>query len=362
MSDYGLLTKGLREPELSGHDGPYLMTEGNDAYKLIRVNRDGDIIMEAKSLLPDSLYCIVENEYEDSFTVSLNGIASPKISSGVFPATSTLLVISDIEGNFNAFYGLLLSNGVIDLNYNWTFADNALVILGDVTDKGENVTQCLWLIYHLENQARAAGGRVHYLLGNHEIMDFHLDVRYVHEKYLALAHRISKFNDYPMAYHQLLEHNNLLTGWMTSKNCMEKIGDTLFVHAGVSPQLLAMKLSLKEINSCLRAHLHKKKPDEVSALLLGPLGPIWYRGLVKEQPEYRRAPESFIEEILAFYNVKRIAVGHTLVDNVSTDYHGKIIRTDVLHDTRKFSAKSQGLMIHEGELYRVDAMGRKENI
>jgi len=363
MGYYNLLTKGLRELELSGHDGPYLMTEGKDSFKLIRVNRDSEIIMETKSPLPDSLYCVVENEYEDAFTVSLNGIVPPTISANcIFPATSTLLVISDIEGNFNAFNGLLLSNDVIDLNYNWTFADNALVILGDVTDRGENVTQCLWLIYHLENQARAVGGSVHYLLGNHEVMDFHLDVRYVHEKYLALAHRISRFNDYPLAYHQLLERNNLLTVWMTGKNCVEKIGNTLFVHAGISPQLLGMKPGLREINSRLRAHLNKQEPDELSALLLSSYGPIWYRGLVKEQREYQKAPESFVDEILDFYKVKRIVVGHTLVDSVSTDYHGKLVRTDVLHAQTKFSEKSQALIIHEDELYRVDARGKKESI
>jgi len=363
MSFYNLLTKGLREPELSGHDGPYLMMQGANEYKLVRVNGEGDIITERKSVIPDSIFCTVQNEEEDSFTVSLKEIAQPISFDHTFPASRSTLVISDIEGNFNALYGLLLSNEVIDLNYNWTFGNNDLVILGDVTDKGENVTQCLWLIYHLEHEARSAGGRVHYLLGNHEVMDICLDLRYVHEKYLALAQRISHVNDYSVAYHHLLEHNNVLTNWVKNKNCVEKIGDTLFVHAGISPQLLQRKLNLKQINWLLREHIHWQNPDELCGLLMSSYGPIWYRGLVSDDhTEYDKAPESFVDKALDFYEVERIVVGHTIVDHVSADYHGKVIRTDVLHAKNKFSDESQALLIENNKLFRVDALGKKESI
>ena len=40
-----------------------------------------------------------------------------------------MLVISDIEGNFEAFRKLLQGNGVIDENFNWTYGKDHLVLV-----------------------------------------------------------------------------------------------------------------------------------------------------------------------------------------------------------------------------------------
>jgi len=47
-----------------------------------------------------------------------------------------------------------------------------LVLVGDCVDRGQEVTQVLWLIYKLEIAAKNKGGSVHFVLGNHEIMNF----------------------------------------------------------------------------------------------------------------------------------------------------------------------------------------------
>jgi hypothetical protein len=82
-----------------------------------------------------------------------------------------LIAISDIEGNFMAFTETAAANGVIDTNFNWTFGEGHLVLTGDFFDRGTQVTEVLWLIYSLEEKAKDAGGYVHYILGNHEIMN-----------------------------------------------------------------------------------------------------------------------------------------------------------------------------------------------
>jgi hypothetical protein len=95
-----------------------------------------------------------------------------------------MLILSDIEGNFAAFRKLLQANHVIDDNFNWTFEKNHLVLIGDFVDRGTMVTEVLWLIYSLEEKASAAGGYVHYILGNHEIMNMSNDLRYVQDRYI----------------------------------------------------------------------------------------------------------------------------------------------------------------------------------
>ena len=94
-------------------------------------------------------------------------------------------MISDIEGNFGAFRKLLQGNRVIDENFNWTYGKDHLVLVGDFVDRSTMVTEVLWLIYSLEEKAKAAGGYVHYILGNHEIMNMSDELDYVQERYIA---------------------------------------------------------------------------------------------------------------------------------------------------------------------------------
>ena len=103
-----------------------------------------------------------------------------------------MLILSDIEGNFGAFRKLLQANHVIDDNFNWTFEKNHLVLIGDFVDRGTMVTEVLWLIYSLEEKAKAAGGYVHYILGNHEIMNMSNDLRYVQDRYIRNAALMSR--------------------------------------------------------------------------------------------------------------------------------------------------------------------------
>ena len=67
--------------------------------------------------------------------------------------------LSDIEGNFQAFRDFLINAKVIDTGLNWTFGDKHLVLVGDFVDRGASVTQVLWLIHKLEQQACAPAGR-----------------------------------------------------------------------------------------------------------------------------------------------------------------------------------------------------------
>src|SRR5438874_3767401 len=101
-----------------------------------------------------------------------------------------VLAISDIEGNFYALKSILQANHVINNKYDWTYGTNHLVIPGDLIDRGGNVIPCLWLIYKLAIQAKESGGMVHYLLGNHEVMNLSGDFRYVHDKYKYLPKRL----------------------------------------------------------------------------------------------------------------------------------------------------------------------------
>ncbi len=60
---------------------------------------------------------------------------SIKLENETYNLPDKIIVISDIEGNFDAFSGFLLNNKVIDNNYNWIFGNGHLLLNGDFVDR-----------------------------------------------------------------------------------------------------------------------------------------------------------------------------------------------------------------------------------
>ncbi|MFZ5979405.1 MAG: metallophosphoesterase, partial [Candidatus Zixiibacteriota bacterium] len=101
-----------------------------------------------------------------------------------FENVPRIFIISDIHGEYGDFEDILIKAGVADSSLHWAWGSGHLVVLGDIFDRGSRVTECLWLVYQLQQEAPANGGRVHFVLGNHELMVLRGDIRYVHERYL----------------------------------------------------------------------------------------------------------------------------------------------------------------------------------
>jgi len=148
--------------------------------------------------------------------------------SSEFNNVSKLAVLSDIHGQYELCLKLFRANHIIDDNNQWAFGEGHLVITGDIFDRGEQVTEALWFIYELEKQAKAVGGKVHYLLGNHEYMVLQGDLRYIHEKYVKTAALLKT------PYDELYGDSTLLGRWLRSKSTIIKINDIVFLHGGIS--------------------------------------------------------------------------------------------------------------------------------
>ena len=132
-------------------------------------------------------------KHRGAFDLALPGLASEPLRIGPrppappaarFSAASKILAVSDVHGRFDTLLALLRGQKVVDGAMRWRFGRGHLVIVGDVMDRGPQVTEAYWFLRGLEAQARRAGGRVHVLLGNHEAMVLAGDVRYTNPKYL----------------------------------------------------------------------------------------------------------------------------------------------------------------------------------
>ena len=299
-----------RSYETEGTDGPYVFYEPN-GISVSRIDSQNQLIQE-KIKHTDSLLCITGPEKENHFYFRLQKefVHSPDTASA-----SRIMAISDIEGNFNTFSGLLKGNKVIDEQFRWTFGNGHLVLLGDFMDRGEQVTECLWLIYKLEQEAARQGGRVHYLLGNHEAMNLQGNGGYVAPKYLGLAQNLSGKKALNQSLQYLYSKDTELGRWLRSKKVVQKVNDILFVHGGLSPEILAHDLPLADINKLLMAEIDQNYYTEPSGkknidFLLGRKGPLWYRGLVRDY-NYPKATQQELEQVLAYYNASHMVVGHS---------------------------------------------------
>ncbi len=351
---------------LKSVDGPYLFREQGKA-KLINVVESATqfhIVEETLEITKNTtIECTVDNDDRDAFSIPIMGkIKSPKAT---YKTPKKLISISDIEGNFNAYYSLLVANGVMDEKYNWTFGKGHLVLNGDFVDRGNNVTAILWLTYKLEQAAEAAGGKVHFILGNHEVLNLEGKTNYVDEKYIKLAKKITGTTNETMAFKNLMNGNQELVRWMKSKNVIEKIGNILFVHGGISPELVKTRFGVDKINSIIRSRLNNgpsgDKFDRMDQdFLFASHGPLWYRGLaIPYRNYYKKCTDKEVYQALKHFKVDYISIGHTIAKEVSLDYNGRVIRTDVSHGLEKGSEKSQALLMVDNELFRVDATGKK---
>jgi len=171
------------ETSLDGFDGPHVF--GDQEFFVNKQNE-----LQTNSLDSSRTVTVHTNNSKfPKFVVQLKHSASVEKDQYVMP--EKLIAISDIEGNFNGFYSFLLANKVMDEDANWIFGDGHLVLNGDFFDRGDQVTQVLWLIYHLENQAIESNGKIHFVLGNHEIMNLYGDVSHNDYKYIEVAKQIS---------------------------------------------------------------------------------------------------------------------------------------------------------------------------
>lgn len=344
---------------LNGIDGPYIID--NNLYRITSDNKFESTIIRRR----DSLFVKVDNDDNDKFSFQLKD--SLKLENETYNLPDKIIVISDIEGNFDAFSSFLLNNKVIDNNYNWIFGNGHLLLNGDFVDRGKNVTQVLWLIYKLENQADKQGGKVHYILGNHEIMNFQGNANYNKKKYKRVAQLISKNDSITVATKFMYSDKTELGKWLRSKNVIEKIGNYLFVHAGISPEILKYSVSISDINRIARDNWDKNLYDEeennkVENFITGKKGIYWYRGLAQDYKYYEKIKETELNKVLKYYQADKIIFGHTVVEDITKEFKGKTINIDVKHGEEKNSEKTKGLLIENGIEYKIDGKGTKTKL
>jgi hypothetical protein len=351
-------------------------------------------------------------------------------------AGERVVAVGDIHGNFDGFVSILKRAELIDDDLHWVGGSTTFVQTGDIFDRGVEVRKVLDLLMRLEKEAAGDGGKVIVLLGNHEGMNligFYRDVN--PEVFATFAdensekRRKKEFKDFkkywraqakamgvenPVITAEIkntwmeafppgwFEQNDALGpdghygAWLRQRPVAVMVGDTLFIHGGVGPDLAG--LSVAEINqevanelatydrlraemvaerlvpasaglnSLMEAYARQDPPDPRFSALAGANawlirssgGPLWFRGSARWDEEVDAAR---MAELLDGIGASRVVSGHTVQDEgrIEVRFGGRII----LIDTGMLSSVYQGgrasaLVIKDGIFSAIYTDGSEE--
>ena len=292
-------------------------------------------------------------------------------------APQRIVAIGDLHGDHEAWRAISQAARLVDAKGKWTGGNATLVQMGDIVDRGPDSLKIIRDLMRLQRDAPKRGGRVIVLLGNHEAMMMTGDLRYVHPgEYAAFVNRDSKarrdrvfeanraviqaayrarvpamtpeaikdewVKTMPLGkieYQLAWRPDGELGKWALSNPAAARLGDTLFVHGGISAAFA--NLPVDEINRQAAAAL-KAQDATPMAIVNNPQGPLWYRGLIIRNdgddatvapiPAGTTIPLTIDQEIdlaLRGFGVKRIVVAHTPSrQGIISGAGGKLWRVD----------------------------------
>jgi hypothetical protein len=268
----------------------------------------------------------------------------------IYKNVENIAALSDIHGQYDLAIEILKNNGIINSNLDWNFGKGHLVIVGDVFDRGPKINEMLWLLYKLEIQAKEKGGRLHFLLGNHEYMVLHKDLRYVHDRYKIATKLLG------LEYDELYSNQTIIGRWLRSKSTIIKINNSIFVHGGVSEEFIAENgIDLSKTNQIMRSSIERSKQEMKSTdfykTYYGKKSLIWYRGYF-----YDNLVDTDISKILTQVNSEHIVVGHCSNKEVVQLYDHKIFGVD---SSIKKGTYGELLFIKNNQFYKGTLDGKQ---
>jgi hypothetical protein len=213
------------------------------------------------------------------------GPAAGTVPAWHFTDVSRVVAVGDVHGAYDALVATLEALEVVDEDVAWAGGTTHFVSLGDVPDRGPESRRVFDLLMRLEAEAAAAGGAVHLVLGNHEVMNLIGDLRYVaREEFTAFAddesseEREAAFEGYVarrpgkkigrkkarrefdgryppgfFAHRRAFSPDGAYGAWLLDRPTVIVVDDTAFVHGGLPP--VVAELGAEELNRRVDAQL-----------------------------------------------------------------------------------------------------------
>lgn len=219
----------------------------------------------------------------------------------------------DVHGDASNLRKALRLGGVLHASEDrWVGGNGFVVQLGDVFDRGDETTECLALLSKLRKQAVQEGGCLVQLMGNHELLNLAGDFRY------ASSEESKKFGG-EARRRKVLRHSAKLGSAVRRLRPLVLIKQvketTLFVHAGLRPQILdKLGGSPEKLNRYFARALKELNEETIFQLVqvsdaFSNKGPLWTRYFAGFDFDEICAT---LAETLEKLGADRMVVGHTV--------------------------------------------------
>ncbi len=359
-------------------------------------------------------------------------------------AQERVVAIGDVHGAYAEFTGILQRTALTDGNQKWAGGSATLVQTGDVLDRGAQARACIDLVMALKQQAGKAHGKVIPLLGNHETLNVMRDLRYVTPaiyatfatdrsemvrqkayqdflKFLA-AHRDHSHAALPAVdeparlkwmeahppgffeYSDAFGPDGKYGRWVRQNRAVVQVGDVIFVHGGLNPQLsfrdlaeldaqvhndlaafdaLWKRLSgrkiiwkymlwseaLQHVSEELQWIQARGRAEDADAvdemrkflalkdcLTRSADGPLWYRGLAQD-PEDTLA--GGLDALLSRLKARYIVDGHTVLSTseITPRFENRVFLIDTGMNKASYKGIASALEFRNGQITAYYAVG-----
>lgn len=274
-----------------------------------------------------------------------------------------VVAMADVHGAFDAMVETLQRAEVIDEQLTWSGDKTHLVIVGDILDRGPRSRDAMDLLMRLEQEASAAGGAVHVVIGNHESMNLVGDLRYVSKsEYDAFAkdetpaererwftaylqkHTLTptetarrRFDEqFPAGFFALrraFRADGHYGAWLLTKPVIVIVNGTAFVHGGLST--MVEELGLEGVNGRLKDELNEYVTAQQALLDAGVLLPTdSYYEIDRILAAYQPAPETAPGVLDAIEAVTRLGLSDLFDSDGPLWYRGSVSCSPLIEEHR----------------------------
>ena len=227
-----------------------------------------------------------------------------------------VVAIGDLHGDLGGTRSALKAAGALDASDNWVGGDLVIVQTGDILDRGDDESKIYDLLDKLTAQAKAAGGDIVLLDGNHELMNTALDFRYVTP---------GGMRDFGGDREKAFAPGGAWAKRLARYNVVAIVDGTVYSHAGVLGDWVTQ---LDAINIDSRCWLDGQAggASEPPLALTSDDSPVWTRAYGIAGSEDCAA----LSAVLAKLGAKRMVVGHTVQQQgITNACDGTLWRIDV---------------------------------
>lgn len=292
------------------------------------------------------------------FTALLGFSAAGQASDEQKTAQNRIVVMGDLHADIGATRRAFQLAGATNAADEWIGGALTIVQLGDFIGRSDDDRQVLDFIFAIREKAEAGGGKVHALIGNHEVFGARVDNQAVGRSPFSAFNDLQNLNlDDPrlarLPESQRARGAALMAGGPYAKRLAEfpavlQLGDTVYVHGGVVPRWA--EYGIERINQEVSQWLqgNSEEPNSTRGVDNGDRV-MWTRQFSYDVDYYDCA---VLDESLRILGAKRMIVAHTVHAQITAMCDNKLWAIDV-GMSRAYGGELQVLEIIDDEVLTV---------